>query len=99
MQTRRFHHRLQVSDEGLEREVGYIPIRKTVATFVVTDEGVVARKLRQHVTPDRADPISLQVTEPICSLYQWRSGAHGGVSNADTVSSLTKFDLLFHLER
>jgi hypothetical protein len=60
---------------------------------------MVARKLSQHVPPDRTAPIIFQVTKPVCGLYQRRPFSGGGIGDANSVVGLTKVDLLFHVVR
>src|SRR2546427_4688368 len=89
-------HRLKVLHPRFEREIGDLPIRKPVAAFVVTNKGVIARELYQHMAPDRTTPVEFEMTEPVRRLHQRRPATDGGVGDAHRVSSRAKMDLLFH---
>src|SRR5882672_3728232 len=56
---------LEVFDPGVERKIGHVPIRQAISALVVTDESMIARELRQQVTPDRTAPIEFQMAEPV----------------------------------
>src|SRR5437879_4894256 len=89
-------HRLEVLHPRFEREIGDLPIRKTVAALVISDKSVIARELGQHMAPDRATPVEFEMTEPVRRLHQRLAATDGGVGDAHAVGSSAKMDLLFH---
>ena len=56
VEAQRVNHRLEVTNERVEREVGIIPIGKTVTALIVVNEAMVLREFLGPVTPDGAFP-------------------------------------------
>src|SRR3977135_438890 len=94
--ARGFDYRLKVLHPGSEREIGAVPVRETVATLVIANEGVIARELSQQVTPDRTAPLKFEMAEPVSRLQQRWPLAHLGVGDAGPIGSGAKMDGLFH---
>jgi len=65
---------LEIRDPFLERQIGYVPIGQAVAPLVEPDKQVVARQLAEHVAPDGAVPVVLEMVQPIRSLDERVSG-------------------------
>src|ERR1041384_6809235 len=92
----RLYDRFQIVNPRIERKIGALPIRQTITAFVIANKHVVAGELAQHVPPDRALPISLEVAEPVRRLHDRRACAYGRVRDPRSVVSRAKVNLLFH---
>src|ERR1700730_6278195 len=90
--ARRFNHRFEVFHPGVEGKIGDLPIRKAVTAFVITNEGVIARKLSEQVTPDWTAPVKFEMAEPVRGFDQRRSGTDCGVSDAHAIMGGAKMD-------
>src|SRR4051794_12285442 len=57
--------RFEIAHHCFEREVRGIAIGKAGAALVVADQGAANAELAKEVAPDRAQPVELEVTEPM----------------------------------
>ncbi len=76
----------EVVDEGLERQVGRIPVAEAVAALVVADERAAARELLDPVPPQRAVPVVLDMVEPVRGLDRRRPLAGHRISEPRAVA-------------
>jgi len=54
------HHRFEIADERLERNLFDIAVRQAVAARIVADQGMVARQLAIKVPPNRTLEIEFE---------------------------------------
>jgi hypothetical protein len=72
---RRVDHRLEIRNEGVERDVIDGPIRQPVAAGVVPDQRMLPGELAIEMPPDWAFEVVFQVSHPVARLHQRRSPA------------------------
>src|ERR1051326_298769 len=94
-QTQGIDNGFEVADECFEREIFNVPMRKSVASFVISHQQMVAPKLFQDMTPDWTLPVELEMVKPVGRLDQRGTLAGGGVANSHAISGDTKMNLLF----
>jgi hypothetical protein len=85
---------LEVVDEGLERQIGRVPVRQPVAALVIPDQRPAGAKFLDPVPPQRAVPIIFQMVEPIGGLDQRRALAGDRECELGAVGRRAMADLL-----
>jgi hypothetical protein len=78
----------------IDRELDLFPIRQPATARIVTDEGALFGKQREPGLPYRILPVQIEVTYPIRSTDQRRSGAVDCIGDAGAVAAFAKADLL-----
>ncbi len=96
VEPRRVDDRLEVAHERIQGDVIDIPIGKTIATLVVTDQPASRRQRSKKVAPDGALPIVFEMIEPICRLHQRHTLADGGMGDTHPIRRSTELYFLAH---
>ena len=73
----RIDDRLEIGHHGVEGKIGHVPVGKTRASRVVTDEHAPFGQGLGPMAPDRIVPIELEVREPVVDAHQRRTLARG----------------------
>ncbi len=87
---------LEVADEGVEGDVVTVPVGQAVAALVVAQQRVALGQPADHVPPDRALPVELQVVQPVGGLDERGPLPGGRPGNAGAVGGRAEPDLLLH---
>src|SRR5690606_38237606 len=96
--ARGVHDGLQVCDHRVEAVVGRIAVRQTVSTGVVADDGEALTEGREPVTPDRARPVVLEVSQPRARSHERRAIAVTGPGDACAIRRGRERNLVPHGE-
>ena len=75
----------EIAHERLEGDVLDVPVGKSVPALVVAHELMIPRELGEHVTPDGALPVELQMIQPVRGFDQRRTFADHRVGDTDAV--------------
>src|SRR5271155_3054413 len=86
----RIDDRLEVRHHGVEGKIGRLPIGKTRASRVVTDEHAPFAQGLGPMAPDRIVPIELKVREPVVDAHQRRTLARRRKSDTYLVACVAE---------
>lgn len=86
--------RLQVGDEGLQRDIRRILVGQTTAALVVSHQRPVPGQVAHPVLPDRAVPLVVEVRDPMGGPHQRRAAADRGVRDTGAVLGGAETNLL-----
>ena len=59
------NHGLQVVHPSVDRQLAAVPIRKSVTSSIITDQGMMLGQARKCVPIERKLPIKLQMVDPV----------------------------------
>ena len=90
LELRGIHHRLEIVNPRLERDLRRVAIGQPAAARVVSHISVMARKGVDPVAPDGTAPVEFEVRQPVRGLHEGRAATPGGVGEPHSVGAVQK---------